>query len=121
MRHSNDKEKKISREVVEYILTRDTEELAYLTAQKIAEIFQMAPSSIFHAFETDQHITLDGFINREKIHRAIYMLDHDNDISIDQLASKMGFHEPLRFSSEFKNYVLIEPQRYREIIHRRTV
>ena len=100
----------------EFILTRKTEELASLTGREIAETLGLDLSHLSETFEAQQHIELDQFITREKLHRSVFILDEDHEISIDDLARKLGFRETRQFAREFENYLLIPPRRYREII-----
>jgi AraC-like DNA-binding protein len=100
----------------EFILTCKTEKLASLTGQEIAETLGLDLSYLLETFEAKQCIELDQFINREKVHRSIFILDEDREISIDDLARKLGFRETQQFARDFENYLLINPQRYQEII-----
>jgi AraC-like DNA-binding protein len=107
---------KASGMAAEFILTRKTEELASLTGQKIAETLGLDLNRLLETFAAHQHINLEQFITREKLHRSVFILDEDGEISIDDLAKKLGFRETRQFAREFENYLLIPPRRYREII-----
>ncbi len=107
---------KTSDMAAEFVLTRKTEELASLTGQKIAEALGLDPTRLLESFAAHQHINLEQFITREKLHRSVFILDEDSEISIDDLAKKLGFRETRQFAREFENYLLIPPRRYREII-----
>ncbi len=109
---------RLSHRVTDYILSRETEELASLTGSKIAETLGIDLSDLVHTFKTHQKITPDEFILREKMYRSLSLLDKDHEISIPELAKKMGFPKIERFTGEFKNYLLIEPQKYKELLNR---
>ncbi|NIM13041.1 MAG: helix-turn-helix domain-containing protein [Candidatus Aminicenantes bacterium] len=107
--------------VVEFILTCSVEELASLGKQKIAETLGLDPARMSEAFEADQRISVEQFIIREKLHRSVFILDEDCEISIDDLAEKLGFRETEQFAREFESYLLIPPQRYKEIIQQEQI
>jgi methylphosphotriester-DNA--protein-cysteine methyltransferase len=108
--------KKVSDQVVEYILTRRDGELAILTTEGIASMLGVDLKVMYDTFEKDQKIPLERFITREKMHRAVFLLDKKKPITIDELAGKMGFPTSRQFALEFENYLLIEPQRYKHLV-----
>lgn len=107
----------ISERVAGFVLTRDIRELSSLTSREVAEFFGLKPGEIIQAFETDQHISLDRFITREKIYRAFFKIERDRKISITELAKEMGFFDTHQFITEFEKNFLIHPARYKELIH----
>ena len=109
------KKKKVSDRAVEYILTRKLEDLGALTGLKIAVAVGVKLSYLSRKFKTDQQIALEDFITREKIHTAIYMLEENREMSIEELAGKLGYMEPGSFIEVFKNYIAVEPERYKEL------
>ena len=100
---------------MELILTRDLEQLAALTGQTIAAQLPVNPTYLHRSFKMKQNITLEHFITREKIHRAIFILEKNHPISIEDLSRQLGFKSCEDFKKEFEHYLAISPQRYREI------
>lgn len=100
---------------VEFILTRDIEELGALTEEKVAETLKVEPSDLTEIFKTHQPIALNYFISREKIYRAIFMLEKNPLISIEVLSTQLGFCQIDDFVMEFQNHILIDPYRYKEL------
>jgi AraC-like DNA-binding protein len=100
---------------VEFILTRDTKELRTLTEEKIAETLKVKSSHLVRTFKIQQCIPLNRFITREKIHRAVFILEKDHSISIEELSKKLGFPRLNDFVMEFEHYLLIDPRRYKEL------
>ncbi len=109
------KKKKVSDRAVEYILTRKIEDLGGLTGVEIAAAVGVKPSYLSRKFKSDQKIALDDFITREKIHTALYMLEENREMSIEELAGKLGYMELDSFITVFKNYIAVEPERYKEL------
>lgn len=106
---------KLSQQVVEYILTRDMEELATLSGVKIAKALHRNRSYLSRKFKLDQNIGIHQFILREKMHRTVFVLEKDNDISITELSRRLGFLSVERFVREFIKYLAIDPRKYREL------
>jgi AraC-like DNA-binding protein len=102
----------LCRQVVEFILSRDRRELAALDEKKIAGIFGVRRSHLSREFEATQKMALDKFILKERLHRAFFMIEEDQEVSGRELSEKLGFAKFRNFSREFKNLFLIDPDRY---------
>ena len=100
---------------VEFILTRDIDELGALTEEKVAETLEVKPSDLAEIFKTHQSITLNHFILREKIFRAVFMLEKNPSISIERLSTQLKFCQIDDFVMEFQNNIFIDPYRYKEL------
>jgi AraC-like DNA-binding protein len=105
----------IAQQAVDFILTRKLEELADLTGAKIAGALGVKTDYLTQKFKDRQHITLHGFILREKLHRAAFVLGKKQDLTIVDLASKLGFSKPGHFDMAFNRYFAIEPDQYRNL------
>ena len=111
----SNRDNRLADRAVEFILTRDTGELRTLTEEKIAKTLEVKSSHLAETFKIQQCIPLDRFITREKIHRAVFILEKDHSISIEALSKKLGFPRLKDFVMEFEHYLLIDPHRYKEI------
>lgn len=109
------KKRKISDRAVEYILTRKIDELRSLNAGKVAKSIGANSSYLSRCFETDQKISLGDFILREKIYRAIFILEKDFEISIAELSRELGFTQLDDFVREFRVIIAIDPEKYRDL------
>jgi len=98
-----------------YILSRGIEELGTLTSEAVAEALGVPLPKLLKTFAVHQHITLDRFIMREKIHRAIFTIDKDQAVSLESLSGKLGFKRMDEFETQFRNYLHIAPHLYKEI------
>jgi AraC-like DNA-binding protein len=106
---------KLSQQVVEYILTRDIEELATLSTEKIAKTLHRNRAYLHRKFKSDQKISIHQFILREKMHRTVFVLEKNKEISIAELSRRLGFLSVERFVREFIKYLAVDPLRYREL------
>jgi two-component system response regulator YesN len=106
---------KISDRVTEFILTRETDDLAMLTVSNIAAIFGVNPSYLSRIFKGDKDITLNEFITGEKMFRSIGLLKSERQISLDDLARLVGFSRADYFITLFRNYYGIHPKRFKKV------
>ncbi len=109
------KKRKISERAVEYILTCSLDELKNLSVEKIARNLQVNRSYLSRSFKIDQQMSLSDFILREKIHRAVFILDRNHEQSVQELSDTLGFYREEDFVVEFKNYIAVDPGRYRDL------
>ena len=107
--------------VVDFILTRQVEELSTLTSQKIAGALGLNSRDITRDFESAQHIPLDRFITREKIYRAFFIIEREPGISLEELAKGLGFFDLQQFIKEFESYMLVHPARYKELVQMKEI
>ncbi|MGD2089902.1 MAG: helix-turn-helix domain-containing protein [Candidatus Aminicenantes bacterium] len=104
-----------SERAVKFILTRNLEELAYLTETQVANKVGVNKTYLCRIFRAVQDISIDRFILREKLHRAVFMLEKMPEISIETLSVKLGFPGTEYFIREFENYFAVKPGRYKEL------
>lgn len=101
---------------VEFILTRNIDELAALTEKKIADNLKVKPLYLQETFKTGRNIALERFITREKIHRAVFILEKNHVLSIEEISKKLGFPKADDFVMEFREYLAIDPHNYKELV-----
>jgi len=106
----------ISDMVVEHILLQTNEELSNLTVKNIAKTFNMNPSYLSRKFLKDKKFSLGFHILRMKVFRAASVLREDQDITVMELAQRMGFCTTGYFIHVFKKFFGTSPGRYRECI-----
>lgn len=105
-------ENRLSNQLVKFVLTRKDEELARLDEKKVAEIFCVELSKLKQAFKNDMNLSINKFIKREKVYRAVFAIEQNRVISTQSLSKKLGFPRLSHFSREFKKMMLIDPDRY---------
>jgi AraC-like DNA-binding protein len=99
---------------IEFILTRDLEELGELTAVKIARELKISWSYLARIFKRERNISLREYLLREKMVRAASLLIDEPQITIKKLSEKMGFEDANYFAYVFKKYYGVSPGRYRD-------
>ena len=106
---------RLSHRAVEYILTRQIGQLKHLNEAGVAAAVKTPLAHLRQVFVNDQTITLEKFIEREKIHIAIFILEKNKTMPIDELAAILGFPAIDDFIAAFKEYIGIEPAVFRDL------
>ena len=110
------KKKNLSDRVVEFVLNCSLDDFQNLTVTKIASTFHVNRCYLSRKFKSDKAFTLCEFLIREKLSRSVVLLRENNQITIQDLSSKMGFSNTNYFIQIFKNYYGAPPGRYREYV-----
>jgi AraC-like DNA-binding protein len=107
----------LSDRVVEYVLTRTTDELAVLTVENIAYHLKVNRSHLSRTFSAEKDFTIEEFIFKIKIIRAAHLLKDDHEMTIKEISRRMGFCRCDYFIRIFKRYFGTTPAKYRELIN----
>jgi len=108
-------------DVVAFIMTRQDEELAILSVEKLSGIFRLDRRLLARKFKFHKKVTLEYYLSREKIIRAAFLLVYQAGISIRQVAERMGFCSCQYFSRVFEKFCGIKPRKYRKYQQLRSV
>jgi AraC-like DNA-binding protein len=112
------KKETLSDRVVEFVLNCSLDEFQNLTVTKIATNFQVNRCYLSRRFKRDKDFTLCEFLTRERLSRSVGLLRENNDLTIRELSTKMGFSNANYFIRVFKSYYGTPPGKYREYIRR---
>ncbi|MCP5103945.1 MAG: helix-turn-helix transcriptional regulator [bacterium] len=105
---------RISDNVVEFILTRDSRDFETLNVSSIARVFKINRSYLSQRFKADKKFALHEYILKIKIMRSVSVLEIEEDITVDKLSKRMGFSSPDYFRRIFKERVGITPGKYKK-------
>ncbi len=106
---------KISELVVEYVISRNLEELSELTRYKIANHFGINQNYLSEKFKEDTRMTVWEFLNFEKMKRAECLLKTRHDIPVKKISHLVGIVKLTHFRSKFKKIYGLKPGRYRKM------
>lgn len=109
------KDNSLSDRVVVYVLSRKIEELATLSVESVAGSLSINRSHLSRTFKAEKNFTLEEFIFKIKIIRSAKMLTDQPDMTIKEIASKMGFCRCDYFIHIFKRYFGTTPAKYRDL------
>jgi len=110
------KGKSLSDRVVEYVITRNLDDLASLSVENIASHLDHNRCHLSRAFKHEKNFTVEEFIFKIKIIRAASLLKDDMDMTIKDVARKIGFCRCDYFIRIFKNYFGTTPAKYRALV-----
>jgi AraC-like DNA-binding protein len=113
------KRENITDQAVAFILSGKDEEIRNLTAGDVAAAIQSGLKQLAPVFEKEQKISLPGFIEREKIYRAYFLLNKGMDIAIPELSERLGFASTSDFEKKFEEYVFVKPGEYKKFVKKR--
>jgi two-component system response regulator YesN len=106
----------VSDRVVEYVLTRKISELGSLTVENIAVNLKINRSHLSRTFRAEKKFTIEEFVFKIKIIRAASLLKENADMTIKEIARKLGFSRCDYFIRIFKSYFGTTPAKYRDLI-----
>ncbi len=83
-----------------------------ITLADIAEYTNVSTKTLARHFEKYQDTSPMRYVNFTRIEKAKFLLQSNN--SIGQIALALGFEDPLYFSTVFRRYTGISPEKYRK-------
>ncbi len=114
----HEKDNTLSDRVVEYVLTREVNEMANLTVKNIASALEVNPSYLSRRFLIEKKVPLGEHIMQMKIYRSalLLILNDSKELTVRQLAKNLGFCTTSYFIQTFRKLFGIGPGKYRECI-----
>lgn len=106
--------KKVSYQLVEYVMKATDEEFAEFSVGTLAHSLNIDRFKLLRLFKKQTNMTLEHFLYKEKMARAAYLLKAYRNITIKQIAKKIGFCTCDYFIQKFKEYYGVAPSKYRE-------
>ncbi len=83
-----------------------------LTNEVLASVVYLTPNSLARLFKDEVGVTLQSYIRKQRIDYACSLFLH-TDLSIDEVASKIGFSNRYHFSRVFHKVTHNTPAKYR--------
>lgn len=84
-----------------------------LTLTELAGKFHLHPNHFIRFFKSKTGVTPVRYIKTKRMETAKYLLDNTN-LSITEIAEKIGEGNITVFSKQFKNHYALSPRKYRE-------
>lgn len=100
--------------VLDYILNLDLVELETLSVENVSKAVGISQSRLWRNFKREKKITLKEFIIRLKINQAATLLSNNPELTVKEIADKMGYYCYDYFFKIFKKYFGTSPRKYRE-------
>jgi AraC-like DNA-binding protein len=103
----------ISEQVIRSVLTMPEEEFIMLSVTKLARLFKMDRFKLSREFRQQTGMTLEDFLFKEKMTRAAFMLVAYREISVKEVAERIGFCTCDYFIRKFRHYFGMVPGKYK--------
>lgn len=111
-----------SEQVMQFILSRDNEELGELTILKIARKLNISQSHLYQIFQNEKKIPPGKFLMMAKMNRAARLLKESAEVPpIKVVSKKMGFSSTDYFTRICKEHFGTTPGKYREYTRQRSM
>ncbi len=108
----NNSEEKTPDELLRAIRYIDDHLSEKITLADIAKNSNISTKTLTRYFEKHQKMSPIKYVNYTRIEKAKTLLQSNNSIS--QIASVLGFDDPLYFSTVFRRFVGLSPEKYRK-------
>ena len=86
-----------------------------ITVEKLAAVCNMSSSRFFPNFKKALGVTPVDYLNHYRINRAIALLVNEDDMTIENISSAVGFESSTYFRRVFKKITGKTPKEYRKI------
>lgn len=111
----NDRSNSIKNEFVEgiakYIVENITENLSL---KSVADKFGISSSYLSKIFKETLDINFSVYLNTKKFEAAAEMLTHQEQLSVTEIAEKLGYYNMPYFNQQFKDKYGLSPLQYRK-------
>lgn len=106
--------KNVSQLVIKYVMTVTDRTFADLSVGTLAYSFKIERSKLSRQFKRHTAMTLENFLFKEKMARASFLLKAYGDITVKEVAERIGFCSCDYFIRKFRQFYGIAPGKYRE-------
>lgn len=84
-----------------------------ISLQRLADLAALHPNHFTQSFRKQTGLSCMQFLARLRMKKAKELLD-DSNLKISEIAERVGYENPLYFSSYFKKWVGLNPSEYKE-------
>ncbi len=105
----------IVKKITAYISNLEIDEIETLSVDKISMDLNINRRKSWQYFKKEKNITLKEYIFRIKICHAIALLQNEPELTVKEVAEKIGYYSYSYFISIFKQYFGITPGKYKEL------
>lgn len=103
----------IPERVVYHVLTVTDRQFADLSVGTLAYSFDIDRYKLSRQFKRHNNMTLEKFLFKEKMSRAAFLLKAVENITVREVAERIGFCTSGYFIQKFKEYYGIRPGKYK--------
>lgn len=107
-------DKPIAERVQQLVLTMPDDEFAALSVSKLAQDLDIDRFKLSRQFKCQTEMTLEDFLFKEKMTRAAFLMMAYSDLTIKDVAERIGFCTSDYFIRKFRQYFGLVPGKYKE-------
>ncbi len=111
---ATEKEQRICREIVQYIISSNLDRIKDLQVGQLAKSYGIGHSYLSHIFKKNEKISLGEFLKRMKMLKCAFIMHENRDLNNIQLAEMCGYESINGFIGIFKDFVGISPGIYKK-------
>lgn len=104
---------RIVQKAIHYLSTQYAEDISIET---MADSLGYNRAYLSRIFKQETGLTPVTFLLKLRIDKARLLLRQRMELTVEQIASSVGFHDPLYFSKQFKRFYNCAPTQYRDTI-----
>lgn len=104
-------------QAIHYLSTQYAEPI---TIEMMAESLGYNRAYLSRLFKRHTQVTPVTFLLKLRVDKARQLLRERLELTVEQIASSVGFHDPLYFSKQFRRWYGVSPSEYREQMKRST-
>ena len=108
------KNKNIYTQILRHVLSVTDEAFAVLSVSMLAHTFKIDRYKLSRQFKSQAGMTLEYFLFTEKMNRAAFLLKTHGDITVREVAERIGYCTCDHFTRRFREYYGIVPCRYKK-------
>ncbi len=105
-----------SKKNIENILQYIDRNIKNVTLSSTAEEFHITPAHLSRLFKDNVGINFSDYVTEKKLIKASELLKDNTDLSIIDIANKLGYNTPSYFSSKFKDRFGVTPGIYKKAV-----
>jgi AraC-like DNA-binding protein len=109
---------RIVQQAIHYLSTQYAEPI---TIELMAKSLGYNRAYLSRVFKRHTQVTPVTFLLKIRVDKARQLLRERLELTIEQIASSVGFHDPLYFSKQFRRWYSVSPTEYREQMRRSTL
>ncbi len=94
----------LSEKVVQYVMTVTDEEFSGINVSNLALHFRIDRFTLSRQFKKHKNMTLDEFLSKEKMLRCVLLLLANKDITVKDVAERIGFCTSDYFIRAFRKF-----------------
>jgi len=105
----------LAEKIAYHIMSVSDQEFSGISVGTLAYSFNIDRYKLSRQFKRHTQLTLEHFLYREKMSRAVLLLSLNRNITVKEVAKRIGYCTSGYFIQKFKAYYGVGPGKYKEL------